>query len=97
MSKHITRALGAVAIAGTLAGAAYAGTAAAHATPMPQVCVGIEKADSYIDYLVDSWALGVAMHTDQKQQARNIVDSVRVYCPQHLPGIAAAAAALSNQ
>lgn len=93
MRKVISSAVLAAAIA---VGALFGTAGTASATPMPAVCNGIDKADSYVEYIIDSWALGVAVHADQTQQAKNIVDSVKVYCPWHLPGIRAAAASLSH-
>ena len=95
MSNTITRALTMGAAALALTGAAYAGTAIGHATPMRAVCDGIDESPSYEAYVISSWALGVAVHADQDQQARNILDSISVYCPWHGPGIITAAKALS--
>ena len=82
-------------MAGTIATGATVAAGTANATGSPLVCDAIDRAPTYTDYIIDAGVWGYAFNWDSNAQAYNIVSAVRAYCPWHLPGIKAAAAALS--
>ena len=92
MRKVISSAVLAVAIA---IGALFGTAGTANATGSINVCYAIDDAPTYQDYLIDAAVWGYAFNWDSSAQAYNIVSAVQAYCPWHLPGIKAAAAALS--
>ena len=75
----------------------------AKATPSTAVCDRLDETVAslganifaYRSYLIEAFATGRAYNYDSKVQAKNIVDSVALYCPVHLAGIVAAAKSLS--
>lgn len=74
--------------------------ATANATPIVDVCIGIDNVlaggGDYVDYFIAAGQLGYEAGYSQKQQGQNIADSVIVYCPEHLQGMLDAAEYISN-
>ena len=100
MTKNRVRILLGSVCVGAAAMASVINGPAANATPTQAVCNGIDQelasGGNYLRYLIRAGITSYMIGYDTETQAKNIVDSIRTYCPEHMSGMALAANALSN-
>lgn len=81
--------------------ALFGSSATASAEPTYQVCVGIDNelrsGGTYLSYLLKSYEMGKYMSADQEAQAKNIVQSVFTFCPEHIEGLKAATRSVTER